>query len=144
MSIDIDQLIAQMEWARARNLSELVLTLDGNRITLQRGPSPGGPIAGAEDMATDLPARQDPATDPPPEKGALRAPLSGTCHLTPEPDCPPYVTLGARVHEGETVCVIEAMKVMTSVAAQASGTVEAIYIESGTQIEAGAPIMKIC
>lgn len=135
MAIDLDQLIARMEWARARNLSELTFTTDGLRITLRREKAElNAPTF------TQTASRADPDTT---GDDTLNSPLAGVCHLTPEAGGAPFVTPGNTVKAGQTVCVIEAMKVMISVTASQDGTVEAVLIEDGAHVEAGAPLMRI-
>lgn len=134
MSIDIAQLIARMEWACARNLTELAFTTDGLCVTLLREPSSLQP------NGTAVTTHAEPLA---PDADTLNAPLAGVCHLNSEAGDAPYVTVGDKVTAGQTVCVIEAMKVMTSVTAVRSGTVQAVLVDSGAQVEADAPLMRI-
>lgn len=134
MSIDIAQLIARMEWACARNLSELAFITDGLCVTLLREPS------SLQRDSTAAAAHPEPLA---PDADTLNAPLGGVCHLNSEAGGDPYVAVGDKVTAGQTVCVIEAMKVMTSVTAAKSGTVQAVLVDSGAQVEADAPLMRI-
>lgn len=134
MSIDIDQLIARMEWACAQNVTELAFTSDGLSVTLLRETS-------SRQTSTTVAGTQ---TEPlAPEADTLNAPLAGVCHLNSEDGGDPYVTVGDSVTAGQTVCIIEAMKVMTSVTAAKSGTIKSILVDSGAQVEADAPLMRI-
>jgi acetyl-CoA carboxylase biotin carboxyl carrier protein len=73
----------------------------------------------------------------------LVAPLSGVLHLSPAPDAPPFVTPGQQVKRGDTLCIIEAMKVFSRVSAERDGVVEAVLFETGAEIEAGQIVMRI-
>ncbi len=74
---------------------------------------------------------------------ALKSPMVGTAYLTPDPEAPPFVAVGQQVSAGDTVLIIEAMKVMNPIIAATSGTVTAIYVESGQPVEFDQPLMVI-
>jgi acetyl-CoA carboxylase biotin carboxyl carrier protein len=74
---------------------------------------------------------------------ALKSPMVGTAYLTPEPDAAAFVTIGQQVKAGDTVMIIEAMKVMNPIVAPNSGTVTDIYVESGQPVEFDQPLMVI-
>ena len=69
--------------------------------------------------------------------------MAGLCHLTPEPGQPPFVALGDLVAIGQTLCLIEAMKVMTAIPAPKAGTVSAIPVTAGASVPLGAPLIEI-
>ena len=66
---------------------------------------------------------------------ALKSPMVGTAYTSPDPEAAPFVTVGQQVSAGETVLIIEAMKVMNPIVATSSGTVKEIYVESGQPVE---------
>lgn len=74
---------------------------------------------------------------------ALKSPMVGTAYLTPDPDAPAFVAVGQQVKAGDTVLIIEAMKVMNPIVAANAGTVTAIYVESGQPVEFDQPLMVI-
>ena len=74
---------------------------------------------------------------------ALKSPMVGTAYLTPDPDAPAFVAIGQQVKAGDTVLIIEAMKVMNPIVAANAGTVTAIYVESGQPVEFDQPLMVI-
>lgn len=140
MPTTIASIIDWMDWAAARQLTEFSVMVDGCQITLRRdqGVAPmAAPAAAAAPAPTDTPA--DTPTDDP----AVTAPLSGLCHLRPEAGGAPFVTPGAQVQAGQTLCIIEAMKVMTAIPAPQSGTVRDILVSDGQTVQAGAPLMRI-
>ena len=69
--------------------------------------------------------------------------MVGTVYLQPEPGSAPFVKLGDKVEEGQTVLIIEAMKTMNQIPAPRAGTLRRILIEDGTPVEYGAPLMII-
>ncbi len=77
------------------------------------------------------------------QPGALRSPMVGTAYLSPDPSSPPFVSVGSTVSKGDTVMIIEAMKVMNSIAAHCTGTVKEILVTSSQPIEFGQILMVI-
>jgi acetyl-CoA carboxylase biotin carboxyl carrier protein len=73
----------------------------------------------------------------------VRAPLSGLVHLSPAPDAPDFVVVGRKVEAGDVVAVIEAMKVFNEIRAERASTVEALYIASGDEVDAGQLLIRI-
>jgi acetyl-CoA carboxylase biotin carboxyl carrier protein len=74
---------------------------------------------------------------------AMKSPMVGTAYLSPEPDAAPFVSVGQQVKAGDTVLIIEAMKVMNPIVAASSGTVTEIYVESGQPVEFDQPLLAI-
>eukprot|EP01037_Dinobryon_pediforme_P004258 gene4258-4308_t len=90
-------------------------------------------------LRTELPAELPTA----PLRADLIAPLSGVLHLAPAPGAPPFATPGQAVKRGDTLCIIEAMKVFNRIAAEQDGVIEAVLFETGAEIEAGQTVMRI-
>lgn len=84
-----------------------------------------------------------PSTDPSAHPGVVPSPMVGTSYLAAEPGATPFITVGAQVKEGQTVLIIEAMKTMNHIPAPKSGTVKRIFVEDGTPVEFGTPLMII-
>ena len=74
---------------------------------------------------------------------ALKSPMVGTVYLAPDPEASPFVTVGQQVKAGDTVLIIEAMKVMNPIIAATAGTVTTIYVESGQPVEFDQPLLVI-
>lgn len=74
--------------------------------------------------------------------GELAAPMFGVLHLQPSPGAPAFVSVGQAVRAGQTVAVIEAMKVFNEVAADRDGVVDALLVGTGTEVEAGQPLIR--
>jgi acetyl-CoA carboxylase biotin carboxyl carrier protein len=105
-----------------------------------------GAPAGAAAPAT--PAASAPAgaaAEPPPgaEGHVVKSPMVGTFYRAPSPDAKPFIEVGGTVKEGETICVIEAMKLMNEIEADASGTIKAILVENGQPVEYGQALFII-
>ena len=78
-----------------------------------------------------------------PEGELVRAPMVGTFYASSSPEAEPFVSLGQQVNEGETMCIIEAMKMFNQIEADASGTVVAILVENGQPVEFDQPLYVI-
>ena len=75
--------------------------------------------------------------------GAVTSPMVGTVYLAPEPNAPPFVKPGDKVREGQTVLIIEAMKVMNPIRAPRGGTVTRVLVVNGAPVEYGEPLLVI-
>ncbi|MEM0930811.1 MAG: acetyl-CoA carboxylase biotin carboxyl carrier protein, partial [Pseudomonadota bacterium] len=104
-------------------------------VAIQAAPAP----AAATPTAVPSDASADPAEHP----GAVTSPMVGTAYLQSEPGAPAFVSQGAKVKEGDTILIIEAMKTMNQIPAPRSGTVTRILIDDGAPVEFGAPLMII-
>jgi acetyl-CoA carboxylase biotin carboxyl carrier protein len=75
--------------------------------------------------------------------GLVASPMVGVVYLSPEPGAPPFVTLGSKVAQGQTLLLIEAMKTFNQIKAPRAGTVTRILVESGMPVEYGEPLMIV-
>ncbi len=101
------------------------------------------PGAGAPEMPAPHAAESAGDDEAIPEGEIVRAPMVGTFYGAPSPDAEPFVSLGQRVSEGETMCIIEAMKMFNQIEAESSGTVVAILVENGQPVEFDQPLFVI-
>jgi len=83
---------------------------------------------------------QAPTPAPSPQYLEIKSPMVGTFYQSPEPAAQPYVKVGSRVTVGQVVCIIEAMKIMNEIEADAGGVVKAILVENGQPVEYGQPL----
>jgi len=123
-------------------LTELEFEDGKQRLRLGRGvaatAAPTAPVAAAP---AAVPAATADASGTP--EGAVTSPMVGTCYLSPEPGAPAFVKPGDRVKEGQTLVIIEAMKVMNPIRAPRSGTVARILVENGSPVEYGEPLVVV-
>jgi len=94
------------------------------------GPAPGQLTSGIDD---------DFAAHP----GAVKSPMVGTAYRAPEPGAPPFIEIGTRVAQGQTLLIIEAMKTMNHIPAPKAGTVTQILFENGQPVEFGEPLVVV-
>ena len=84
-----------------------------------------------------------PATAPQPTGKTIKAPMVGVFYKAASPEAEPYVTVGKTVKKGDTVCIIEAMKLMNEIQAEEDGTIKEILVKDGDIIEYGQPLFVI-
>ncbi|WP_210417580.1 acetyl-CoA carboxylase biotin carboxyl carrier protein [Novosphingobium sp. EMRT-2] len=96
------------------------------------------PVAAAAPAAA--PAAPQPVED---HANAVKSPMVGTVYLSPEPTAPAFISLGQNVKAGETLLIVEAMKVMNAITAPAAGTVKAILVENAQPVEYDQPLVVI-
>jgi len=108
-------------------------------LSLKRACDPP-PAPGAAPAPAPIPA----AAPAPAESGrVVKSPLAGVFYAASSPDAAPFVQAGDRVKKGDTLCIIEAMKVMNELTADADGEVEAVLAENGQIVEYGQPLFRL-
>lgn len=106
----------------------------------QQPPPPSQP-GSAEKPSAEQPAAEGESTLP--EGHVVRAPMVGTFYSSPSPDADPFVTKGDTISEGDTLCMIEAMKMFNQIEADVSGKVAAILVDNGQPVEFDQPLFVI-
>ncbi|WP_033073607.1 acetyl-CoA carboxylase biotin carboxyl carrier protein [Sphingopyxis sp. MWB1] len=134
-------------------LSEIEVEDGERKIRVARTLTAAAPVAFAPPAAAAAPAAPAAAaaggtapTAPAADAGladAIKSPMVGTVYLAPEPGAPNFVTPGNAVKEGETILIIEAMKVMNPITAPKSGTLKAIHVENSQPVEFDQPLFSI-
>ena len=104
--------------------------------------APAAPEAPAA-APSAAPAAESAAEDALPSGHVVTSPMVGTYYSAPSPGAKPFVSVGDTVAEGDTVCIVEAMKILNQIEADASGTVKAILVENAQPVEYGQPLMII-
>ena len=97
------------------------------------------PISSENQKSSSITEKIESAT----EGEDLLSPMPGTFYSSPTPDDPPFVTVGSKVAKGQTLCIIEAMKIMNEIESEIDGTVSEIFIENSDPIEYNQPLFKI-
>jgi len=99
--------------------------------------------AQAAPAAAPVAAAATPAAAPAAEGAEITSPMVGTFYLKPAPDAPNFVEIGSTVSEGQTICIIEAMKVMNEIKAERSGTICALVATDGNPVQYGDVLFRI-
>lgn len=131
-------------------LGEIEIEREGVRVRVARRmaietaigmPSHPAIQQSAPQLAEGAPKKT--ADDPAKHPGAVKSPMVGTAYLAPEPGAAPFIEVGSRVAQGQTILIIEAMKTMNHIPASKAGTVTAILVTNGQPVEFGEPLAII-
>ncbi len=151
MNIDTALVRELAELLNETGLTEIEVEDDDRKIRVSRGAvsiaapvHAGAPLPLAAAPAPDAAAPATPAPAAGPDlTNAVRSPMVGTCYLTPEPGAAPFAAVGKAVKQGDTLLIIEAMKVMNPITAPRAGTVTAVLIENAQPVEFDQPLVVI-
>ncbi|SDG02857.1 biotin carboxyl carrier protein [Limimonas halophila] len=131
------------------DLSEIEFESGDQRVRVARtvqvaaAPAqPAAPAAPGQAESGGAPPQPAESSEPVPE-GAVTAPMVGTVYVAPEPGADPFVREGDQVQEGQTLLIVEAMKVMNPLPAPRSGTVRRVIVQDGQPVEFGEPLLVI-
>jgi acetyl-CoA carboxylase biotin carboxyl carrier protein len=131
-------------------LSEIEIEKSGLKVRVARSVTVAATMPSAAYAAPSVPASAAagpaPASggaDPAKHPGTVKSPMVGTAYRSPDPKAPPFVEVGTRVQQGDTLLIIEAMKTMNQIPAPRAGTVTAVLIENGQPVEFGEPLVII-
>ena len=106
------------------------------RLSRVSGAAPVAPVAAVAAPTAD---NADAASHP----GAVTSPMVGTVYVAPEPDAPSFIEVGSKVKNGQTLLIVEAMKVMNPITAPADGTVKQIFVQNAQPVEFGEVLVVI-
>jgi acetyl-CoA carboxylase biotin carboxyl carrier protein len=151
--MDLRKLKKLIDLVQESGIAELEITEGEEKVKIVKGGEATvtpvvpatAPLAGAPATApAPAAAPAAAAAEEPAQPGhALKAPMVGTFYRSPSPEAKPFVEVGQNVKAGETVCIIEAMKLMNEIEADATGMIKAILVESGQPVEYGQPLFLI-
>jgi acetyl-CoA carboxylase biotin carboxyl carrier protein len=128
-------------------LSEIEIEREGLRVRVARqqvfSATTLAPALAAPPSAAAVPPAKAASEDPAKHPGCVKSPMVGTAYLASEPGAPPFIDVGTRVAQGQTILIIEAMKTMNHIPAPKAGTVTAILVGNGHPVEFGEPLVII-
>ncbi|RST49883.1 acetyl-CoA carboxylase biotin carboxyl carrier protein [Variovorax sp. DXTD-1] len=151
--MDLRKLKTLIDLVSESNISELEITETEGKVRIVKGggaapvqyvqtvaapaaaPAAGAPVAPALAAA--------PVAEAAPAGHAVKSPMVGTFYRSSSPGAPAFVEIGSKVNEGDTVCIIEAMKILNEIEADKSGTITQILGENGQAVEYGQPLFII-
>jgi acetyl-CoA carboxylase biotin carboxyl carrier protein len=146
MSLDLDKLSALFDLLAAKEVAEFEHEENGVRIRVARGvaiaPAPAPLAVGSAPAARQAAAA---AVDTAPSGDYLdvTSPFVGSFYCSPTPDAPAFVEVGSVVRPGQTLCIIEAMKLMNEIEAECAGTVTEVFAQNGKNVEYGQKLFRI-
>ncbi|HEU4932473.1 MAG TPA: acetyl-CoA carboxylase biotin carboxyl carrier protein [Pyrinomonadaceae bacterium] len=156
-SVNMDELRELIELLRENGLAELELENEGFRVRLRRDSAASEPQHAAPPPPSPPHAPAPPPLSAPAHPGTqattaaaqdqdlhiIPSPIVGTFYRSPSPTADPFVKIGSSVEPESVVCIIEAMKLMNEIQAEATGEVVKIYVENGQPVEYGQPLFGI-
>ncbi|RPH40956.1 MAG: acetyl-CoA carboxylase biotin carboxyl carrier protein [Burkholderiales bacterium] len=157
--MDLRKLKTLIDLVAESGISELEITEGEGKVRIVKGPTPmpQGYMQAPMQMQP-MPMQQAPApapaaapapapvvdAPPPAETGhVVKSPMVGTFYRSANPNSPPFAEVGTQVKEGQTLCIVEAMKLMNEIESDKAGTVKAVLIENGQPVEYGQPLFVI-
>lgn len=149
--VDLTMVSALAKIADTHDLSEVEIEHKGLRVRVARErsapasvsytmPAPAPALAAHYAPAAGQPAAAAALPDHP---GTVKSPMVGTAYLRPNPEAKPFIEVGAIVKEGDKILLVEAMKTFNDIVAPRAGKVTQIFIEDGTPVEYGQPLLVI-
>jgi acetyl-CoA carboxylase biotin carboxyl carrier protein len=152
MSLDLEALRALLDLLAEKDVAEFEHEEGGRRLRVTRGsgarialPSIGAALASPVAQSIIPPAAAG-ANDTSPPSGDfvdITSPFVGSFYRSPSPDAPAFVEVGSVVRPGQTLCIIEAMKLMNEIESDCAGTVVEIFAQSGKSVEYGQKLFRI-
>ena len=150
--MDLRKLKTLIDLVSESNVSELEITEAEGKVRIVKGGGAAVHPAAAPVMAAPSPApvslapltaAAPPAVSEAPAGHVVKSPMVGTFYRSSSPGAKAFVEIGSQVKEGETICIIEAMKILNEIEADKSGTVAQILGENGQAVEYGQPLFVI-
>jgi acetyl-CoA carboxylase biotin carboxyl carrier protein len=149
--LDANQLREILLTLNETDISELTLKEGDFELAIRRGPqyqaapAPTGMASAAPMLSIQETPVVATTTPPPPESKYVdvTSPIVGTFYASPAPDEPAFVQIGDRIQKTQTVCIIEAMKIMNEIEAEVVGEVVEILVQNGQPVEFGQPLMRV-
>ena len=144
--MDIRKVKKLIELLEESGISEIEISEGEESVRISRYPNPGM-MSFAPPPQHYAPPQPEQKTEPaaePAQKGhQVTAPMVGTFYSSPSPGSKPFVEIGSQVAVGDTLCIIEAMKMMNQIEADVAGKVVSILVENGDPVEFGQPLFRI-
>ena len=148
--MDLRKLKTLIELVETSGIAELEIQEGEERVRITRAGAPGPQtvmLHAAPQVAAPAPAAAvaaaEPAAPPAPEGHTVKSPMVGTFYRSASPGAKPFVEIGDTVQQGDTLCIVEAMKLMNEIEADAAGAIKAILVENGQAVEFGQPLFVI-
>ena len=156
---DVGEILKMID---SSSCAEVVLELDGIKMIVRRGEQgssfpQGSAVSGSGQSDFGTPKGKETASAIPPQAAnkpdagkvvagngdIVKSPMVGTFYSKPSPEDPPFVAVGRKVKKGDTLCLIEVMKLFTTVECTTDGTVETIFVEDGALVEFDQPLFLV-
>jgi oxaloacetate decarboxylase alpha subunit len=142
-SLNFEEIRELVRIASEADITELEVEAGHLRVAIRKAPRAASPAPAANPAPAPPQAVPAAPEAPSPHWVPVTAPMVGTFYRAPGPDQPPFVQEGDRVEAGQTLCIIEAMKMFNEIPAEVSGRVVRVLVENGAPVEYGQPLFLI-
>lgn len=143
MRIDVELVRQLAQMLDETQLTEIEVEDGGRRIRIARKAAAAAPAVHYAPAPVAAAATPVEAAAPVASANAVKSPMVGTAYLSPEPGAASFISVGKTVAAGDTLLIVEAMKVMNPILAPSAGTVKAILVESGQPVEFDQPLVVV-
>ncbi|HEY8519612.1 MAG TPA: acetyl-CoA carboxylase biotin carboxyl carrier protein [Gammaproteobacteria bacterium] len=133
--------IAEIEISEGEESVRISRYPQGGLMTFAAPPQAAAPAPAAPPAEASKPAAPEP--EPPPRGHEITAPMVGTVYLAPSPGAKPFVEVGSHVKPGDTLCIIEAMKMMNQIECDVSGRIVSVLVQNGSPVEFGQALFIV-
>jgi acetyl-CoA carboxylase biotin carboxyl carrier protein len=147
--IDLDFIERLLKAFDESNVDSLEIERGGSRVRLSKtppmvsGPTAMAPVAAAPPAAAAPPPTGSDGSSSSSDLVDITSPMVGTFYRSPAPDAPSYVDAGSRVSPGDTLCIIEAMKLMNELECEVTGTIREVCVENAQPVEFGQVLFRV-
>lgn len=150
--MDLKDIKAIIDLMKKNSITEFELERQDSKIRLKRGFNGSTSPAASYEDAVALPPVQPVISAPPAAPGGvpaatgeveIKSPMIGTFYRAPSPEAVSYIEVGSEVNPDTVVCIIEAMKVMNEIKAEAKGVITQVLVENAKPVEFGQPLFKV-
>lgn len=146
--IDYKEIKKLIDLIEERDLSNFELEMEGFKIKISRGqpqhnlspPPPSRPLSPEETSPPPSPSSTEESQN---NLHYIQAPMVGTFYRAPAPSSPPFVDIGDEIKKNQTLCIIEAMKLMNEIESDVDGIVQDVYVQNGNPVEYGQKLFSI-
>ena len=135
--------IAELEISEGEESVRISRYPDGGAVSYAPPPPPPPPVPSAAGALAEAGGAATAPSEPPARGVEVTAPMVGTFYSSPSPGAKPFVEIGTEVGPGDTLCIIEAMKMMNQIESEVSGRIVSILAEDGNPVEFGQPLFII-
>jgi len=143
--MDLRKLKKLIDLVQESGISELEVTEGEEKVKIVKSSSPAVTHAAAAPASAPAPVQApEPVAAPAAVPGhVVKSPMVGTFYRSPSPGAKPFVEVGDTVKSGDTICIIEAMKLLNEIECDKDGVIKAILVENGQPVEYGEPLVVI-
>ncbi|MBN1272796.1 MAG: acetyl-CoA carboxylase biotin carboxyl carrier protein [Candidatus Aminicenantes bacterium] len=147
--IDYEEIIKLIDLFEEKKLTRFELEVEGFKIKIGKEAQTAAiPVSSVSPAVQEEIFSSSGAPVPPPKAGAdnlhiITSPMVGTFYRSPDPSSPPFVEIGDKVKKNQTLCIVEAMKLMNEIESDIDGVVEDIFIQNGKPVEYGQKLFAV-